>query len=134
MSKYLLNLYGRIFHIFPELTDSVKKVVQKHIGGLVKALSSTPQKLLSLIDTFPKGSDSLILRIIAVLANADPIPSSLIESVKGLYRKQDLDARFLIPILTALPKVAFVFFTIRMKYCKNWPRFSNYWMVQTVKR
>ena len=83
-------------------------MVQKHIGGLVKALSSTPSKLYSLIDIFPKGSDSLILRIIAVLASADPIPESLIESVKGLYSKQDMDARFLIPILTALPKVKFV--------------------------
>lgn len=83
-------------------------MVQKHIGGLVKALSSTPEKLLSLIDTFPKGSDALILRIIAVLASVDPIPERLIESVKGLYRKQDLDARFLIPIITALPKVFFL--------------------------
>jgi hypothetical protein len=112
----------------------VKKVVQKHIGGLVKALSSTPEKLLSIIDTFPKGSDALILRIIAVLASADPIPESLIVSVKGLYRKQDLDARFLIPVVTALPKVIYKGFTFRMKYCRSCPRFSNYWMGPTVKR
>ena len=105
MSKYYLLLYNRIFKLFPELSESVKKVVQKHIGGLVKALSSTPDKLFSLIETFPTGTDALILRIIAILSNSEPISERLIETVKGLYRRNDLDARFFIPIITALPKV-----------------------------
>ena len=84
-------------------------MVRVHIGGLIKALSAQPAKLLDLIKKFPEGTDALILRIIVIMANKDPIPPELIETVKELYKTKELDGRFVLPILTGLPKVCNIF-------------------------
>jgi symplekin len=94
-----------IFKLFPTFSEEVQRVVRVHIGGLIKALSSQPAKLLGLIKSFPEGTDALILRIIVIMATKEPIPAELIEAVKELYRTKDLDGRYVIPILMGLSKV-----------------------------
>ena len=75
------------------------------MGGLIKALSSQPAKLLSIIREFPENTEPLILRIITVMAAKEPISEELMETVVGLYHERGLDARFLIPVIVGLPKV-----------------------------
>lgn len=98
-------MYPRIFKVFPQYSEAVQKIVLAHIGGLIRALSTSPAKLLSLIRSFPPDCDALILRIYLILADRKPISPELVETAKEVYRNKELDARFIIPVLSALSKV-----------------------------
>jgi symplekin len=99
--------------MFPSFTETVQNVIRSHIGGLIKALSSQPAKLLQLISEFPPQTDVLILRIIHILSEKTPVPVEIVDTVKKVYHERKLSAQFLIPVLPSMPKVFFNYlFTI----------------------
>lgn len=60
--------------------------------------------LMRLIEDCVKGSETLVTRIIHILTDKGSPSSELVEKVKELYNTKVFDVRFLIPVLTGLPK------------------------------
>ena len=90
---------------------SVQGHVQGLISPLVRALGSSHGRLLTLLRTFPRGAESLALRIIAIFTDNGRPSAQLVTLVKALVSERDLDARFLIPIIAEMDKVRVVDFS-----------------------
>ena len=84
---------------------SVQEHIQVLISPLVRALGSSHGRLLTLLRTFPRGAESLALRIIAIFTDNGRPSAQLVTLVKALVSERDLDARFLIPIIAEMDKV-----------------------------
>ena len=70
----------------------------------IKNMGMNSVELLKLIQDFPNGSETLVLRIIHILTEKTAPTLELVEKVRNLYDKRLPDVRFLIPILTGLSK------------------------------
>ena len=84
---------------------TVQESIQRLITPLVRALGPSHGKLLTLLRTFPPGSESLALRVLNIFTEKDRPSPQLVALVKGLINDRDLDARFLIPIIAEMDKV-----------------------------
>ena len=84
---------------------SAQEQIQELISPLIRALGSSHGRLLTLLRTFPNGSESLALRIIAIFTDSGRPSTQLVTLVKALVSERDLDARFLIPIIAEMDKV-----------------------------
>lgn len=62
------------------------------------------EELLKLVEDFPRGSETFVLRIIHILTEKTMPSCKLVDNVRELYSKRLPDVRFLIPILTGLTK------------------------------
>ena len=70
----------------------------------IKNMGMSSNELLKLIQDFPNGSETLVLRIIHILTEKTVPTLELVEKVRNLYDKRLPDVRFLIPVLTGLSK------------------------------
>ena len=72
----------------------------------IKSMGMESSELLNLIEDFPEGAETLVLRIIHILTENKTAPSvELVNRVRFLYEKKLSDVRFLIPVLSGLTKV-----------------------------
>lgn len=84
---------------------TVQEAIQQLITALVRSLGPSHGKLLTLLRTFPRGADTLALRVLTIFTeNGRPSPT-IVALVKSLITERDLDARFLIPIVAEMDKV-----------------------------
>lgn len=60
--------------------------------------------LIKLVEECTKGSETLVTRVIHVLTDKGAPSAELVDKVKQLYNTKVSDVRFLIPVLTGLPK------------------------------
>lgn len=95
----------RIFAAYGGMDVSVQETIQQLITPLIRALGSTHGKLLTLLRTFPPGSESLALRVLTIFTEHGRPSAQLVALVKSLVNERDLDARFLIPIIAEMDKV-----------------------------
>lgn len=96
---------NRIFAVYGQMDPSVQESIQRLITPLIKSLGSNHGKLLTLLRTFPAGSDSLALRVLTIFTAQGRPSGTLVVLVKGLIAEKNLDARFLIPIIAEMDKV-----------------------------
>jgi len=109
-----------------ETPPDVKRAILRLVEQPVRQMGLDSPELMKLVDTFPKGSETLITRIIHILTDkrklvdevhcsVDSIheftfyfldlPSAdLVGRVRNLYNKRIFDVRFLIPVLNGLSK------------------------------
>jgi len=91
--------------VYGQMDVSVQEHIQVLISPLIRALGSSHGRLLTLLRTFPRGAESLALRIIAIFTDNGRPSAQLVTLVKTLVSERDLDARFLIPIIAEMDKV-----------------------------
>lgn len=60
--------------------------------------------LLKLVEECPKGSETLVTRVIHILTDKGPPSAELVQHVRDLYNSRVSDVRFLIPVLNGLTK------------------------------
>lgn len=101
----LTPLIFRIFQAYADMEPSVQTTIQELITPLIKSLGSNNAKLLTLMKTFPDGSESLALRVLKIFTEHGRPSGALVSLVKGLITERNLDARFLIPIIAEMDKV-----------------------------
>jgi len=82
----------------------VKRVILKSLETPIKSMGMASDELLKLIEEFPRGAETFVLRIIHILTEKSPPSASLVDNVRELYAKRLPDVRFLIPVLTGLTK------------------------------
>jgi symplekin len=90
--------------IYISSISEVKRVILKMLEAPIKSMGINSQELLKLIQDFPTGAETLVLRIIHILTEKTAPTSELVEKVRNLYDKRLPDVRFLIPVLTGLSK------------------------------
>lgn len=94
-----------IFDAYAQMDVSVQEAIQDLITALIRSLGPNHGKLLTLMRTFPSGSESLALRVLTIFTeNGRPTPA-VVSLVKGLMADRNLDPKFLIPIIAEMDKV-----------------------------
>ncbi|KAL1941146.1 hypothetical protein VTO73DRAFT_7358 [Trametes versicolor] len=104
LSTRLPEFLDEIFAAYGGMDVSVQETIQQLITPLIRALGSTHGKLLTLLRTFPPGSESLALRVLTIFTEHGRPSAQLVALVKSLVNERDLDARFLIPIIAEMDK------------------------------
>ncbi|KJE91571.1 hypothetical protein CAOG_002696 [Capsaspora owczarzaki ATCC 30864] len=90
--------------IYAETSAQVKRPVLRQIEPLFKQIGMASPVVLQLLQSIPKGADTLVHRLLHVLADTAPPSRAIVAAVKEKYNTQELDAKFLIPILGGLDK------------------------------
>lgn len=111
---YHEELVQHLCQIYVSTSSEMKRTILRAIEPSVKKMGSESVEILRLIETCPKGAETLITRIIYILTEkSNPMPE-LVNRVRELYQTKVSDVRLLIPvinglsrieILTALPKL-----------------------------
>ncbi|KAF9933806.1 hypothetical protein FBU30_004404 [Linnemannia zychae] len=89
---------------YTEYDPFVQRVVRQTIYPLIKSIKLDSVKLLALIRDFPLGAEMLVLRIIFILTDGVRPSPGLVSAVQAAVIQYDLNARFLIPIISGLNK------------------------------
>lgn len=107
-------LVQHLCQIYVITSSEMKRTILRAIEPPIKKMGSESGEILRLIETCPKGAETLVTRIIYILTEkSNPMPE-LVNRVRELYQTKVSDVRLLIPvinglqrseILTALPKL-----------------------------
>ncbi|KZT59495.1 hypothetical protein CALCODRAFT_430835 [Calocera cornea HHB12733] len=98
------DMLDEIFEHYPYMDHSVQEAVQDLITNLVKSLGQSNGKLLTLLRTFPPGSETLALRVLNILTETRRPTAPLVALIKAIVAERALDVRFLMPILPEMEK------------------------------
>ncbi|CAH1792448.1 unnamed protein product [Owenia fusiformis] len=104
----LLPLNHKLMHelalMYTEAIAEIKRPILRMLETPVKAMGMDSPELLVLVQTCPKGAETLVTRVIHILTDKGTPSPELVRSVRDLYQKRVSDVRFLIPVLTGLAK------------------------------
>ncbi|KAI9336433.1 Symplekin tight junction protein C terminal-domain-containing protein [Zopfochytrium polystomum] len=98
------ELLDLLFQKYGELPRYIAKTVLTHIYHLIKSMSASLERLLVRLRDFPLSAVPLASRIVGILAEKEKPPTGLVAIVMDLFKKKDLDARFVLPVLSSLDK------------------------------
>ncbi|KAG9320810.1 hypothetical protein KVV02_004653 [Mortierella alpina] len=98
------SLLEVLFASYSSLDPFVQRVIRQRILPLVKSIKSDSVKLLALIRSFPAGAEMLVLRIIHIQTDGVRPSPGLVSAVQEAVVLHDLNARFLVPIISGLTK------------------------------
>jgi symplekin len=85
--------------------SEVKRTILKMLEIPIKKMGMQSAELMKLIEEFPQGAETLVLRCVHILTEKTQPSVELVNKVRFLYEKKLSDVRFLIPILSGLTKV-----------------------------
>ncbi|KAG0203738.1 hypothetical protein BGX28_004086 [Mortierella sp. GBA30] len=98
------SLLEVLFMGYVSFDPFVQRVIRQRILPLIKSIKSDSAKLLTLIRDFPAGAEMLVLRIIHIQTDGVRPSPGLVSAVQEAVIKHDLNARFLVPIISGLSK------------------------------
>ncbi|KAH9935928.1 Symplekin tight junction protein C terminal-domain-containing protein [Epithele typhae] len=107
LSTKVPEFLEEIFAAYGGMEQSVQETIQTLITPLVRALGPSHGKLLTILRTFPRGAESLALRVLNIFTESGRPSAQLVALVKSLVNEREnreLDARFLIPIIAEMDK------------------------------
>ncbi|KAK4684675.1 symplekin, partial [Tremellales sp. Uapishka_1] len=102
LSRRQQDLLDDIFRLYPKMDPVIQDEVEVLLTPLIQSLGASG-KLLTLLRTFPVGSDKLALKIVTILS-AEGVTPVLVSLVKGLMNERELDPRFIVPIIGELDR------------------------------
>lgn len=104
----LLPLNQSMIHdlaqVYVKTVNEAKRSILRLLEGPIRHMGMESPQLLKLVETCPKGGETLITRIIHILTEKAPPSEALVCRVRELYNRRVSDVRFLIPVLTGLSK------------------------------
>lgn len=104
----LLPLNQTLIHdlaqVYVKTVNEAKRSILRLLEGPIRHMGMDSPQLLTLVETCPKGGETLITRIIHILTEKAPPSEALVYRVRELYNRRVSDVRFLIPVLTGLSK------------------------------
>ncbi|CAH0557110.1 unnamed protein product [Brassicogethes aeneus] len=98
------SLVHDLAKIYIATNADIKRVILRLIEGPVKSMGMESPELLKLVEECPKGSETLVTRVIHILTDKAPPSSQLVQRVRELYNTRVSDVRFLIPVLNGLSR------------------------------
>ena len=81
-----------------------KRNILRLIEKPIQNMSPESSQLLKLVDTCPKGSETLITKILHIITDGVSPNPELVDRVRDLYKTRVPDVRFLVPIVNGLSK------------------------------
>ncbi|KAJ3321088.1 hypothetical protein HDV06_004646 [Boothiomyces sp. JEL0866] len=93
-----------LFENYPLFHSDVAPQVLASSAKLFDSLHGEPEPLFELLESYPNGSESLLLALIKSLMNNETLKDKTIEIVKKVYLKKDLDVQFLLLIINHYDK------------------------------
>ncbi|ODN04325.1 Symplekin [Orchesella cincta] len=104
----LLNIKNSLIHelakVYVETTADVKRSILRYVETPIRNMGMDSPELMKLLDSFPKGAETIITKIIHILTDKTLPSADLVSRVRNLYAKRVSDVRFLIPVLNGLTK------------------------------
>lgn len=103
------EMLDEVFNAYAEMPPQVQKAVETHIKPLVQNLGSNNSKLLHLIQHHPPAADSLAVIVFGILGSKQR-SKKMVDMVKQMAEENanEIDPRFLIPILPDLEKAEII--------------------------
>ena len=102
----LLPLKPRMIHglaeVYRESSSLIKRIILRMVETPVSMIGMHSKEVLQLIESGPKGSETLVTRVLHILTENQPPSKELVVMVRGLYAKRVTDVRMLIPVLPGL--------------------------------
>ncbi|XP_037073989.1 LOW QUALITY PROTEIN: symplekin-like [Pollicipes pollicipes] len=98
------SLIHELAHVYVQTTADVKRTILRVLEAPIRGMGMESPELLTLVETCPKGAETLITRVIHILTDKTPPSAELVDRVRDLYQKRVSDVRFLIPVLNGLRK------------------------------
>nr|XP_033334950.1 symplekin isoform X2 [Megalopta genalis] len=98
------DLIHELARVYTSMSADVKRMVLRLVEGPVRSLGMGSPQLLALVETCPKGAETLVTRIIHILTEKSAPSAELVARVRELYQTRVSDVRFLIPVLNGLTK------------------------------
>lgn len=98
------DLIHELARVYTSMAADVKRIVLRLVEGPVRSLGMGSPQLLALVENCPKGSETLVTRIIHILTEKSAPSAELVARVRELYQTRVSDVRFLIPVLNGLTK------------------------------
>ncbi|KAI9289976.1 Symplekin tight junction protein C terminal-domain-containing protein [Umbelopsis sp. AD052] len=98
------ELLESLFDVYINTTIQVQRIIRQHITGLIRNIGMHSPKLLEIIGNFAPGGETLIVRILVVLCDTVRPTPELVDVVKKVYQERNLDAKFLIPVISGFNK------------------------------
>ncbi|CAO3620441.1 unnamed protein product [Cunninghamella blakesleeana] len=93
------ELLEQLFPVYMQAEKQVQGWIRTHIYKTVSTMNSDSGVLLHLIKDYPKGCETLILRILNILCSNPAISAELRSTVRYIYFDKGLRAKFLLPII-----------------------------------
>lgn len=102
------ELIHELSRVYIQTQADVKRTILRVVEYPVKAMGMDSPQLLKLVEDCPKGSETLVTRIIHILTDKSAPSAELVDRVRELYQTRVSDVRFLIPVLNGLKKVEII--------------------------
>ncbi|EDS35552.1 symplekin [Culex quinquefasciatus] len=101
---YNQEMIHRLSHVYTKATSDMKRAVLRAIEAPVRKIGAESEELLKLIEECPKGSETIITRIIYILTEKTIPTPELVDRVRILHQTKVSDVRLLIPVINGLTK------------------------------
>ncbi|CAG9859181.1 unnamed protein product [Phyllotreta striolata] len=98
------SLIHDLAKVYVQTSADIKRIILRLIDNPIKVMGMDSRDLLQLVEECPKGSETLITRVIHILTDKSSPTPELVERVRELYNTRISDVRFLIPVLNGLSK------------------------------
>jgi len=98
------KLLAHLAEVYVATSGDVKRTVLRIIEPPIREIGMESPELLNLVENCPKGSETLVTRIIHILTERTAPSPELVNKVRDLYAKRVADVRFLIPVLNGLTR------------------------------
>ncbi|KAI9302419.1 hypothetical protein BJ944DRAFT_251521 [Cunninghamella echinulata] len=93
------ELLEQLFSVYIQAEKQVQGWIRTHIYKVISTMNSESEVLMNLIKNYPKGCETLILRILNILCSNPTISTELRGTVRYIYFDKGLRAKFLLPII-----------------------------------
>lgn len=104
LMPYHEQLLSKLSEIYATTSAEIKRIILRSIDWAIKKMGAESFQMLKFIEECPKGTETLITRIIHILAEKTTPNPELVKCVRELHRTKISDVRVLIPILNELTK------------------------------
>lgn len=98
------NLIHDLAKVYVQTSADIKRIILRLIDNPIKHMGMESKDLLQLVEECPKGSETLVTRVIHILTDKGTPTPELVSRVRDLYNTRISDVRFLIPVLNGLTK------------------------------
>ncbi|XP_017776938.1 PREDICTED: symplekin [Nicrophorus vespilloides] len=98
------SLIHDLAKIYVQTGADTKRVILRLLEVPIRLMGMDSVELLKLVQECPKGSETLVTRVIHILTDKGPPTAQLVKRVRDLYNTRVSDVRFLIPVLNGLTK------------------------------
>lgn len=101
---YNETLIHELAKVYTQTSADIKRTILRLLEQPVRGMGMDSPELLMLVEKCPKGSETLVTRIIHILSDRGTPSAQLVQKVRELYQSRISDVRFLIPVLNGLTK------------------------------